>query len=135
MFNILSNQKGTVLSEKLFHVIIEVFRKAYEAVHQLLEEADFIKFPQLSNLPAGKQLRDFLLKEQLVRKPSHFDTQLEYKWLATFANQFNDIEKRLNRLHFKSLGNILAVQEAIGQNALEKWPVQVEEPGDTAAAT
>ncbi len=127
MFKIIANQKQNVVTPKLYHMIIEVFRRSYEAVHQVLEEAEYIGFPKLSNMPADGKLRDFLLKEDLVRKPTHFDTTIENRWLNTFANQFRGIEKRLNRLHFKSLGNILALQGEIGQAATEKWPVPVVE--------
>jgi Zn-dependent protease with chaperone function len=138
MFNIMANQKQGVVTSKLYHIIIEVFRRAYEAVHQVLEEAEYISFPRLSNMPADGKLRDFLLKQDLVRKPTHFDTTIEQRWLNGFANQFRDIEKRLNRLHFKSLGNILALQSEIGEAATDKWPVPAveveEENGESEGA-
>jgi hypothetical protein len=73
-----------------------------------------LTFPELANLPAGKPVRRFLLKGQLDDQPSHFDIFMKVKWLNSFARQFRDVERRLNRLHFKSLGNILSLQETIG---------------------
>jgi hypothetical protein len=83
----------------------------------VLNMTEFVIFPELTHLPAGRPLRPFLLKGSLEDMPSHFDESIRYKWLERFAKQFQDVEKRLNRLHFKSLGNILALQERIGASA------------------
>lgn len=112
---------GMVLDDRTFHGIIEIFRKAYEAAKMVLEESEMLNFPNLANMPAGKPVRPFLLKGHLQNKPSHFDDSIDPMWLFGFYASFNDILKRLYRLHFKGLGNILALQEAIGERAETKW--------------
>jgi Zn-dependent protease with chaperone function len=116
MFRFVAGE-GPMLNPQQFHTFIEVFRGAYEAVRLVLDEAELLSFPALANLPAGKPVRPFLLQGHLRGKPSHFDMSVSFKWLQGFARQFQDVEKRLNRLHFKSLGNILALQEAIAAKA------------------
>jgi hypothetical protein len=133
MFDFLANLENNQLDEYMFHVLIEVFRQAYEAVAHVLDEAEMVKFPELANMPAGKPIRGFLLKERLAEKPSHFEDSISNRWLAKFANQFQDVERRLNRLHFKSLGNILALQESIGELAVKKWCKKVTKAGAASA--
>jgi hypothetical protein len=111
------NSREGFLGKDFFTTLIEVFRRAYRAVKAVVDDSEFVIFPELTHLPAGKPLRPFLLKGSLEDMPSHFDESIRYKWLEGFAKQFQDVEKRLNRLHFKSLGNILALQERIGASA------------------
>ena len=120
MFRFLSTQ-SSVINNDAFYVLISVFRRAYEAVREVLDEAKELKFPNLKNLPAGKLVRPYLLDDYLREKPSHFDMRISYKWLISFAEQFREVEKKLDRLHFKSLGNILAQQESVADRAKEKW--------------
>lgn len=128
MFDFLANVQDAMLDENAFHVLIEVFRQAYNALKQVLEEAEVVVFPELANMPAGKPVRPFLLEGRLADKPTHFDTGIRSKWLVKFANQFHDVERRLDRLHFKSLGNMLALQEDIGARAEKKWPITPPPP-------
>ena len=123
MFDLLSavSEQGGRLDEDTYHLIVEVFCLAHGAVNMVLEEADLVRFPELAHMPAGKPVRPFLLKGPLVSKPSHFDYGINIKSLANFADQFQSVERRLNRLHFKSLGNILAMQETILVRAEKKW--------------
>jgi hypothetical protein len=120
MFDLL-NEIGNEMDEDTFHLLIDIFREAYEAVELVLEESALVHFPKLANMPAGEAVRPFLLKGRLANKPTHFDAMLSVKWLVDFANQFQDVDKHLDRLHFKSLGNILSLQENIGARAEKKW--------------
>jgi len=120
MFDLL-DEIGNQMDEDTFHLLIDIFRQAYEAFELVLEESALVHFPKLANMPAGESMRPFLLKGRLANKPSHFDEMLSVKWLVDFANQFQDVDKHLDRLHFKSLGNILSLQENIGARAEKKW--------------
>jgi Zn-dependent protease with chaperone function len=135
MFELLENVQGGILDEDTFHVLIEVFRRAYDALQQVIEEAKLVKFPELSNMPAGKSVRPFLLDDRLTDRPSHFDTSIKQKWLMKFAKQFHDVERRLDRLHYKSLGNILSLQESIGADAEKKWTDPIPHPAEEPAGS
>ena len=127
MFDLLSQEQTNVLDDGMFHVLIEVFRQAYDACKRVLEEAKEVTFPQLANMPAGKPVRPYLLDGRLSDRPSHFDLHISPRWLVKFANQFHGVEKRLSRLHFKSLGNILSLQETIGARAEDTWSIATAE--------
>jgi Zn-dependent protease with chaperone function len=121
MFDFLASLQGSEIDDKSFHFIIEVFRNAYDAAKYVLQQAELAKFPELVNMPAGEPVRPYLLKGNLPSKPTHFDESLRVKWLISFSDKFREMQKRLDRLHFKSLGAILTLQEQLGSEALKKW--------------
>jgi hypothetical protein len=74
----------------------------------------------LKNMPAGQALRPFLLDKKLVAGVSVSQGELRGKWVDKFLKQFHEVQTRIDRLHFKSLGAILALQENIGATALQR---------------
>jgi Zn-dependent protease with chaperone function len=121
IFDALANLRGQNLDEASFHMVIEVFRKAYDAVKYVLEQSELAKFPELVNMPAGHPVRPYLLKGELPSKPTHFDIGIRVKWMVKFSDKYREVQRRLDRLHFKSLGAILAMQEALGEEAAKRW--------------
>jgi hypothetical protein len=61
------------MPEGSFHMVIAVFREAYEAVSYVLDQAELAKFPALANMPCGEPIRSYILKGDLPSKPTHFD--------------------------------------------------------------
>ncbi len=121
MFDFLAALHGSELDDNAFHTVIEVFRNAYDAAKYVLEQSELARFPELANMPHGEPVRPFLLKGNLSSKPTHFDISLRVKWLVSFSDKFREIQKRLDRLHFKSLGAILSLQEQLGAAAVKQW--------------
>lgn len=81
-----------------------------EALRKTMERAYELPLPALENLQAGSRLSEFLLNEPLVSAGGLYE---KGEWVDRFMRQISEVEARLRRLHFKSIGAILARQEAI----------------------
>jgi hypothetical protein len=66
-------------------------------------------------MTAGEPLRRFLLEKPLVYELRKGERSLEGKWINKFLGQLAEVREKLRRIHFKSLGGILSLQEKIGQ--------------------
>ncbi len=104
----------------LFAEVSHVLRDARKALKKILREADQINMPAMKNFVEGEKLGDFLLKQELVRELS--SNVIKGKWLDKLMNQLGEVQAKAARLHFKSLGGILALQEKIAADYLAKQP-------------
>ena len=120
LFDFLSRQ-GSQIDAKSFQMVIAILRRAYDAVSYVLSQSEIAKFPALANMPKGEPIRPYILKGNLPSKPTQFDASLRVKWLTKFADKFQEVRKRLDRLHYKNLGAILALQEQLGKEADRRW--------------
>jgi Zn-dependent protease with chaperone function len=99
------------VSPDLFAEISHVLRDARKALRNILRDADDINMPAMKNFVAGDRLGDFLLDEELVRElPEHV---IQAKWINKLMRQLDGVRTKAQRLHFKSLGGLLALQEKI----------------------
>lgn len=97
--------------------VIRLLRTASCGLSEVLSEADGLVLPGLRNLPAGKKLGHFLLDEDAV-EPLRKDTrEISGAWIGQFLRQLSEVVDRLRRIHFKSLGGILALQERLERAA------------------
>jgi hypothetical protein len=116
----LNNTVGTSLSYDDFQDLLAIFREAHQELKDALDNAEGMIIPDLKNMPAGEKLRPFLLPKKLIAKLRRGSSSLESQWLEKFMRQYTEVQKRINRLHFKSVGGILALQEQIGAEALRR---------------
>lgn len=114
------NQATGPLHPEDFRGVMRTFRDAQRELKASLAAAENMRFPPLKNMPAGQSLRPFLLDKKLVASVSVSQGELRGKWVDKFLKQFHEVQTRIDRLHFKSLGAILALQENIGATALER---------------
>lgn len=88
---------------------------ALDALHRDLEgvlaTADTVALPDLRNLESVPSTREFLLGDPLV--PRYQSEQPLRAWLGPFMAQVTRVHDRLRALHYKNLGRLLAVYEAI----------------------
>ena len=70
----------------------------------------------------GQPLRTFLLEGKLVDGISKHDQTLSGKWIRTLGEQLREVQKKVDRVHFKSLGSILALQERIALEYKSRIP-------------
>ncbi|MBX9623354.1 MAG: M48 family metalloprotease, partial [Gemmataceae bacterium] len=96
-----------------FQEALGALRGAREALREQLEAADGLALPELTNMPAGSRLGDYLLPGELVRNLPASATSLDGKWIGELFNQYGEVLDRLARVLFKSLGAILALQERV----------------------
>jgi hypothetical protein len=109
----LSNQQQ--LGEGDLAEVVRLFAEARKKLGQALTEADELPLPALRNVEAGKPLGEFLLDEDLVEKLRPDDKEIRGEWIGGFMRQIGEVTDRLRRMHFKSIGGLLALQERIEQ--------------------
>lgn len=129
--------------EAEFNHAMGLLRQARAELRRVLEEAERVQLPALKNMPAGDPLGKYLRPESLVA-PLRSDTRtIDGAWLAAFMGQLSSARDKARRLHFKSLGGILALQERIAQQwqeqhaAVEVRPIEEDAPSrsDPAGTT
>ena len=114
VYRFLSSKEGS-LSKSEFAEVLAAVKESYKAISTALYEARSISLPALQNIQPGIPLSDFLLQEPLVQ-PMQDETKIDGPWFAALGRQTSQIEEHCRRLYFKSMGAILARQEAISEN-------------------
>jgi Zn-dependent protease with chaperone function len=102
------------LTQDEFRTVQGVLREAHAALRQLLDAAGGLRLPSLKNLPAGEPLGPLLLNAPIIPAldaSSNFDG----KWIGRLLEQMGQVSEKAQRIHFKSLGAILALQEKIAE--------------------
>jgi Zn-dependent protease with chaperone function len=117
-----SDQSGrTQLTRGDFEDLLKIFRDAHKAMRKMLENAESLILPGLKNLPAGQPLRPFLLDRSLIDGLSKYEQGISMRWIQKMLDQFNEMKAKVDRIHFKSLAGILALQEKIGEECACRW--------------
>jgi len=108
--SMLTGKKQVTQSDVQFVRI--VLKEAHKALEAGMDNAHSLRLPRLKNMKEGSRLGSFLLRKELVRKlrPSSSG-----KWVGKFLQQLNEVEEKIRRIHFKSLGGILALQERVAK--------------------
>jgi Zn-dependent protease with chaperone function len=91
--------------------VISVLRSAWKVLKGIIKDAREINLPAMTNFVEGDNLADFILEGKLVPEPPL--TELKGVWVHKLMNQLLSVKNKCFRLHFKSLGGILALQEKI----------------------
>jgi hypothetical protein len=120
-WNYLCSAQSTQVQEHEFREALTVFRTAHRSLKECLHDAQEMIIPPLKNMPAGTPLRDFLLDKKLVEGLSEYETTLKSKWIDKLRDQCRQVKLKADRIHYKSLGRILALQEKIGADCLKLW--------------
>jgi Zn-dependent protease with chaperone function len=115
-----SAQAGSLPADQ-FREALGLFRDAYKLLKESLKVTEELILPPLKNLQAGQPVRDFLLEKKLVEGLSKYDNSISGKWLDKFFRQLEEVKKKINRIHFKSLGGILALQEKTAAECQRRW--------------
>lgn len=117
------------LTQEVFHHVLHVLGLAHEALSQRLHAAGQLLLPPLKNMTSGAPLGSFLLSRPLISPLSGDSNSLDGEWIGRFLEQLGEVLSKAQRLHFKSLGGILALQEKIAEQwaALGRGPVQTTE--------
>ncbi len=91
--------------------VISVLRKAWKSLKTMIQDAREINLPAMKNFAEGDRLADFILEGKLVPEPPL--SGVKGVWIDKLMTQLNRVRNRCFRLHFKSVGGILALQEKI----------------------
>jgi len=137
MLNWLSSRDQ--VSEADIQETVKYLRQAREALDQALASAEFLRLPPLRNLKEGEPLGPFLLDEPLVEDMDPESKSITGEWVGRLMRQMSSVQSKARRIHFKSLGGILPLQEKIGAEwraaVAARPPAAVPQPGAPAAAS
>ena len=89
------------------------FRQARKGLKEILRDAGELNMPMLKNFTGDEALDEFLLDEKLIKEMP--EDYVELKWIFKLWNQLSQVLKKSARLYFKSVGNILAIQEKVAK--------------------
>lgn len=106
------------IGEDDFIELMHVLRDARAALRKIIREAKELDLPAMKHFEEGDRLADFLLDEEIVKELP--ETYIKGKWLNQLLRQLGTVMNRTSRLHGKSLGGILKLQEEIARRYLEQ---------------
>lgn len=122
-FNFIAGQDQ--LHEDDFVELMHVLRDARKSLKKILREARELDMPAMKNFEEGERLGDFLLDQDIV--PELPETYVKGKWIDKLLTQLDQVMSKAARLHFKSLGGILKLQEEISAKFLaSRQPMEAE---------
>jgi Zn-dependent protease with chaperone function len=110
--------------------VMQVLRESWRALKKILQDARSVNLPAMKNFEEGENLADFILPEKLVPEPPL--SYVKGNWCQKLVDQLGSVRSKCFRLHFKSVGGILALQEKIAAAwVAARAPVGAEviEPG------
>lgn len=119
--NFLNSQESSQLQSHHFQELLEIFREAHKTMKKMLKTTEEMILPALKNLPAGLALRPFLLEKNLIDGLSKYEQSINNRWINKLLDQYHEMKAKVDRIHFKSLAGILALQERIGGECTKRW--------------
>jgi Zn-dependent protease with chaperone function len=106
------SQNGSLESSD-FRAALKSFRAAQKALKKALITADDLPLPDLANMKKGKPLGHFLLDKKLVHSLDRDEGTLRGEWIDKLMRQIIEVQAKLRRIHYKSLGGILILEDRI----------------------
>ncbi len=108
-----------------FGEFMQALRESWKDLKFIIRDARDINLPAMKNFEEGDNLAAFILVGKMVPEPplSYF----KGVWLEKLMTQLEGVQQKCARLHFKSLGGILRIQETIAtQWQAQREPVAAE---------
>jgi hypothetical protein len=105
--------------------VMQVLRDSWRALKKIIQDAREINLPAMKNFEEGERLADFILETKMVPEPPL--SYVKGNWCLKLVDQLGSVRSRCFRLHFKSVGGILALQEKIAAAWIaDRAPVPAE---------
>jgi hypothetical protein len=102
--------------EGLFDEVQSVLREARSTLKKLIREARTIEMPAMKHFGEGERLSDYLLDREVVREMPR--SMIKANLVMKLLDQLQRVRNRSGRLHGKSMGGILKLQEEIAEKFL-----------------
>jgi Zn-dependent protease with chaperone function len=114
------------LAEHEFQATLAILGGAHDALWDAIKAAGSLHLPALKNVTPGAPLSPMLLTSPLMPRVFAHDTSLDGKLIGRLLEQLGEVLDKAQRIHYKSLGGILALQEKLADQwlALGRCPVQ-----------
>jgi Zn-dependent protease with chaperone function len=104
-------------SEDGFKEVKAALTDVYQGLTGILDAARYCKTPALTNVPAGETLYSLIVDRGDQAMPLMPYNTITGEWLEKMMNRLEAVLGRLKRVHFKSLGSLLAFQESLAAEA------------------
>ena len=104
-------------SEEGFKEVKGALTDVYQGLTGILDGARYCKTPALTNVPAGETLYSLIVDRGDQAMPLMPYNTITGEWLEKMMNRLEAVLGRLKRVHFKSLGSLLAFQESLAAEA------------------
>jgi Zn-dependent protease with chaperone function len=91
--------------------VIQVLREQWKALKKIIKDAREINLPAMKNFEENENLAEFILEGKMVPEPPL--SYVKGVWIDKLMTQLNGVKNKCFRLHFKSVGGILRLQEEI----------------------
>ena len=108
------------LQQDQYNGCVSVLRLAHNALVEKLAQAATLQIPLMKNMEPGQLLGPFLLNRSVGSPPDG----LEGAWIRLFLETQAEVIDKSQRIHFKSLGGILSLQEEIAR----RWSAPIDGP-------
>jgi len=100
-----------------FRAALKACRDAQKSLKKVLTTADDLPMPDMANMKKGKPVGHFLLDKKMVHSLDSDESSVSPQWINALMSQLSEVKAKLMRIHFKSLGGMLILQDRIHQ----KW--------------
>lgn len=117
--------QNTQLSQKDFEQVRKVLREIHESLTGNLERTQLMTTPSLTNVPANSSLYPLIVDRGDTSLPPLLGDSISGEWLGKLLTRLEGVLNRLRRVHFKSLGSLLAYQEKLAG----QWKSLSVDPG------
>ena len=121
------------LSEQDFREICKALEEIHETLTATLNASRSLRTPSLTNVPAGSVLHSLIVDRGDTALPRLSENTITGEWLGKLMTRLQGVQGRLQRVHFKSLGSLLAFQEKLA----DQWKAEspINRPASTASET
>jgi Zn-dependent protease with chaperone function len=109
------------LPGQLFQELFALLRDVRAALAANLEAADRLRLPPLWHMKPGEPLGPFLYDRRLAGQFRWSARSISGKKIGKLHEQLSEVIWRARRIHFKSLGGILSLQEEIARQWLDRF--------------
>jgi hypothetical protein len=105
--------QATELSPEDFSAVRTAMMEILQTLTTSLDHSKSISTPALTNVPAGSPLHDLIMDRGDIRLTYPAGDSISGEWLSKLMARLEGVLSRLKRVHFKSLGSLLACQERL----------------------
>jgi Peptidase family M48 len=120
VFDFLS--RNAELAQEDFFEVQSILQDIQDSLKEAVMDARRVKIPELSNVEDGMRLDELIADRNDTRLRGLSANSIRGEYLMGLANRLDAMLGRLRRLHFKSLGGLLACQERLAA----EWAAQAQ---------
>jgi Zn-dependent protease with chaperone function len=123
-----ASENRNQLGKEGFEQVLGVLRECHGSLVQAATTSQTLLLPPLTNMQAGAPLSAFLLEEPVLLPLAPDAKGIPGEWVGHLHRQLAVLDGKARRIHFKSLGAILALQERVAG----QWRARLANPAGQA---